>query len=464
MKIRVICVFLFLLAMAWGQARLPLAPPYPAPDARYKADILVVVAHPDDETMVAGYLARAIDQGKRVAVVFCTRGQSGGNMVGAEQGLALAMVRTMEARRAMAALGIHNVWFLSGRDTPGNGDPLHSLESWGHGQVLEEVVRAIRLTRPEVVITWLPDYVVGENHNDHQASAIITTEAFDLAGDRTAFPEQLEPAENRFGFANLDEGLHPWQAQKLYYFSDATHTGFLQGWGPQFANHGISPKRHVSYATLELRSAAQYLTQEGVGLAAAAALRQHTAYAQLPDVVRWNRLVLAKSWVGHACPARYAPGCTAPVFAGVRAGRIAFHPAPGYRPLDRRGLSLRLGDPWAFYHRFWRAHGITQLFRLLRPERGVSPGQTFHTALILHNGAAIPVTATVQAQLPGGWSALAGDARYRLAPGENDPIEAVVKIPAGAARGWQPIGWTAASAGAPAGSNRLQVRLRLDVR
>ena len=250
MKIRVTCVFLFLLAMVWGQARLPLAPPYPAPDARYKADILVVVAHPDDETMVAGYLARAIDQGKRVAVVFCTRGQSGGNMVGAEQGLALAMERTMEARRAMATLGIHNVWFLTGRDTPGNGDPLHSLESWGHGQVLEEVVRAIRLTRPEVVITWLPDYVVGENHNDHQASTIITTEAFDLAGDRTAFPEQLEPAENRFGFANLDEGLHPWQAQKLYYFSDATHTGFFEGLGP-----AVCQPRHLAQAACQLRHA-----------------------------------------------------------------------------------------------------------------------------------------------------------------------------------------------------------------
>ncbi|MGB6111608.1 MAG: hypothetical protein WBG35_10835, partial [Acidobacteriaceae bacterium] len=40
------------------------------PDPRFKADILVVVAHPDDEIMVAAYLAREIyDQHKRVAVV-----------------------------------------------------------------------------------------------------------------------------------------------------------------------------------------------------------------------------------------------------------------------------------------------------------------------------------------------------------------------------------------------------------
>ena len=52
----------------------------PAPDERYKADILLVVAHPDDEGAATPYLARAIyDEHKRVAVVFTTRGGSGGN-------------------------------------------------------------------------------------------------------------------------------------------------------------------------------------------------------------------------------------------------------------------------------------------------------------------------------------------------------------------------------------------------
>ena len=50
-----------------------------APDERYKVDILLVVAHPDDEGAATPYLARAIDdEHKRVAVVFGTRGSSGG--------------------------------------------------------------------------------------------------------------------------------------------------------------------------------------------------------------------------------------------------------------------------------------------------------------------------------------------------------------------------------------------------
>src|SRR5262245_10220034 len=43
--------------------------PLPQPDERYKADILVMVAHPDDEAAVTPYVARALDEHKRIAVV-----------------------------------------------------------------------------------------------------------------------------------------------------------------------------------------------------------------------------------------------------------------------------------------------------------------------------------------------------------------------------------------------------------
>ena len=75
------------------------AKPLPAPDERYKADILLVVAHPDDEGAATPYLARAIyDEHKRVAVVFTTRGGSGGNDYSREHGAALADIREQEAR------------------------------------------------------------------------------------------------------------------------------------------------------------------------------------------------------------------------------------------------------------------------------------------------------------------------------------------------------------------------------
>ena len=148
------------------------------PDERYKVDILIVVGHPDDDIEVAAYIAKLIEeQHKRVAVVYGTRGNSGGNAAGLEQAKALADVREMEARHSIASYGITDAWFLkNGSDSPG-GDVLRSLEIWGHGQSLEEVVRLVRLTRPEVILTWMPGYVVGENHEDHQAACVLSSSA-----------------------------------------------------------------------------------------------------------------------------------------------------------------------------------------------------------------------------------------------------------------------------------------------
>ena len=52
--------------------------PVAGADERFKADILVVLAHPDDEAYFSPYLLRAIhDQHRQVAIVYATRGGSG---------------------------------------------------------------------------------------------------------------------------------------------------------------------------------------------------------------------------------------------------------------------------------------------------------------------------------------------------------------------------------------------------
>ena len=78
----------------------------PQPDERFKVDILLVVAHPDDEGAATPYLARALDEHRRIAVAFGTRGSSGANEAGAEQAAALGDIREIEARNALATLGI----------------------------------------------------------------------------------------------------------------------------------------------------------------------------------------------------------------------------------------------------------------------------------------------------------------------------------------------------------------------
>jgi len=100
LRLRLVCFFLCfglatqICAGASAQDKKPAqtVTPLRAPDERYKVDILLVVAHPDDEGAATAYLARAIDEGKRVAVVYGTRGSSGANEVGAEQAAALGAI------------------------------------------------------------------------------------------------------------------------------------------------------------------------------------------------------------------------------------------------------------------------------------------------------------------------------------------------------------------------------------
>src|SRR5919206_1254353 len=110
MKLQVcFTVVIFVCSVAIQAAYSQQAPPNPEPDARYKVDILEVVGHPDDDIEVTAYVAKLIEQQhKRVAVVYATRGNSGGNAAGPEQASALADVREMEARHSIASYGITN--------------------------------------------------------------------------------------------------------------------------------------------------------------------------------------------------------------------------------------------------------------------------------------------------------------------------------------------------------------------
>src|SRR5271169_5445195 len=218
--------------------------PLPVADERYKTDILLVVAHPDDEGAATPYLARALDEHKRVAVVFGTRGSSGANEAGAEQAAALGAVREIEARNALTTLGITNVWFLGGKDTASQ-NVLQSLANWDHGESLEQLVRLVRLTRPEVILTFLPGTFIGENHGDHQASGLLATEAFDLAGDPLVFPEQVTGPMRRL--EPYFDNLRPWQPKKIYYFPDASREDMFKGKGPSIPMTGISKSTGKPY-------------------------------------------------------------------------------------------------------------------------------------------------------------------------------------------------------------------------
>ena len=446
-----------LAVTALGTPLTAQQPTNPAPDERFKVDILVIAPHPDDETTIAGYLAKAVlDDKKRVAVVVTTRGDAGSNLVGYEQARTLGEIREIETRQALASIGIDKVFFLRMPDTPGFdvADVLRSLETGNHGAALADAVRFIRLTRPEVVITMLPATVSGENHEDHQASGVIATEAFDLAGDPTAFPEQVAMPEDRLYYGNLMEGLRPWQPKKLYYYTDATHFEFMKGKGPEYSMTAVSPARGVSYARLAATEQSFHRTQYGDDPARALATNN------LKDFEQPLPFVLAKSLVGGAA--------TADILDGVGGRPIAFSPSRGYRPENLPPLSIELGQGWAFYKRFYPAHSLDVMNTLIAPELGVGSGQHFPVMLLLRNNTDKTVTFHLRTQLPPGWSVDSTSAEHghqwpmtTLVAGPHDdyPVRIRLVAPRLNKSEWQTLTWSADADGQQLGPVSLRVNV-----
>lgn len=391
-------------SVARSQAVPAAAQTIKGPDERFKTDILAVVAHPDDEGGVTPYLARAIyDEHKRVAVVFTTRGGSGGNDYTQEHGPALADIREQEARQACARLGITNVWFLDGKDTASQ-NVLNSLANWGHGANLEALVRIVRLTRPEVIISWLPGIFIGENHGDHQASGVLATEAFDLANDPAAFPAQVAGASKRLEI--YLENLTPWQAKKLYFFSDAGDQKQFVGSGPAYSVREVSPSQKKPYWRLAMDAAMPHLTQFPVEIHSLSKMSDDELNKMMSDPKAgwWPEpmtLIFGKSSV----PTER----TADVFAQ---GRSQENQRPGIAGSKSAPIpSVELAGPWLYYQEFYQRHGLT-LPETKEPEIGIKAGSTLSVPLVVTHSPNQEVEVTATAR--NGWQTTSGAGKLLL--------------------------------------------------
>ncbi len=392
------------------------------PDERYKADIMVVVAHPDDEAAVTPYLARALDEHKRIAVVFGTRGSSGSNEAGTEQAAALGDVREIEARNSLATFGINNVWFLSGKDTA-TQDVLVSLANWDHGEALEQMVRLVRLTRPEVILTFLPGTFIGEDHGDHQASGVLATEAFDLAGNPAVFPEQVAGPMKRL--EPFLENLRPWQVKKIYYFADAEREDIFRGKGPTYSVKEISKLSGKPYWRMALDAFRAHQTQAKSYLDRIAQMDEAQIERMATSQDGWGEdqhYVLGKSLVGG--------GVTGDIFEGIEPGAIPFV-RPEVTPEPARpDLSAELDGPWSFYAEFRRAHGLTNLPHPEPPEIALQGPGTLVIPLWIRNQTAKAQEITLSAMLPAGWTVENGTGKFTVAAKQTAAARVEVNLPA----------------------------------
>jgi LmbE family N-acetylglucosaminyl deacetylase len=166
--------------------------------------VLYVAAHPDDEnTRAIAFLAN--DRLVSTAYLSLTRGDGGQNLIGSEIRDQLGLIRTQEllaARRLDGGLQ----FFTRANDFGFSKSASESFDIWGKDQILSDVVYIIRQFQPDIMITrFPPDERAGHGH--HTASAMLAQEAFDLAADPNAFPEQLAHVK-------------PWQVKRMF-----TNTG-----------------------------------------------------------------------------------------------------------------------------------------------------------------------------------------------------------------------------------------------
>lgn len=158
--------------------------------------LLAVFAHPDDEGAIAGTLAHYAQQGAQVSLVCVTKGEAGEI---SDPYLAtpenLGSVRENELRCAGQIIGISDLHLLgycdSGMDGTAENELPTAFINADPDEVKSKLVKIMRETRPQVVITFEPFGWYG--HPDHIAAGRFTNDAFKLAGDPDAYPEAGAP-------------------------------------------------------------------------------------------------------------------------------------------------------------------------------------------------------------------------------------------------------------------------------
>jgi len=161
---------------------------------------LYVAAHPDDEnTTLLAYLGNG--RLLRTGYLSVTRGDGGQNLIGAEKGPDLGLIRTQELLAARRVDGAEQ-FFTRARDFGFSKSPDETLKIWGRDPILADMVFVIRRFRPDVIITRFSPGPA-DTHGHHTASAMLAVQAFRAAADPRFHPEQLTG------------DVTPWQARRL---------------------------------------------------------------------------------------------------------------------------------------------------------------------------------------------------------------------------------------------------------
>ena len=151
--------------------------------------LLLVHAHPDDESILTGgVIALAHRDGHRVVLVTATQGEDGDAAA-----LALGELRRRELEAACGILGVDRLELLGYRgsefEPDGTAADPGALRSAPVAEVAARVASVVREERPDVVVTYGPDGTYG--HLDHVMAHRATIAAVDMLAAEELAPSKV---------------------------------------------------------------------------------------------------------------------------------------------------------------------------------------------------------------------------------------------------------------------------------
>lgn len=164
--------------------------------------VLYVGAHPDDEnTRLITYFAN--HERAQTAYLSLTRGGGGQNLIGPELKTTLGIIRSHELLQARSIDGGQQ-FFTRALDFGYCKHPNEALDTWGHDEILRDVVRNIRRFKPDLIVNRFNHRTPGSTHGHHTASALLSIEAYNKAND----PNYDAESAAQYGI---------WQPKRLFF-------------------------------------------------------------------------------------------------------------------------------------------------------------------------------------------------------------------------------------------------------
>jgi LmbE family N-acetylglucosaminyl deacetylase len=144
-----------------------------------QSQVVLVIAHPDDEIFVSGTLCLLADKGLRITIVCMTDGEGGSEeLLHPRSGVSLGSIRRHELSLSGWVLGATDVLFLSYPDVPEPVGP--KPEEWDEAAVTASLALIFRERNPDLILTHGPRG--GYGHPAHKVVHQHVMKAAEQAG------------------------------------------------------------------------------------------------------------------------------------------------------------------------------------------------------------------------------------------------------------------------------------------